>query len=153
MLRQYFKYLLKNTQCEMLELSVECKARFRRLLQFFPEVSKSRHSPLVLVGAPAQGYRSPLVLTRTKCSLWDDPLPLWCGGSLTTAYNLEPGHQQDLQGDHWAPNSTKPSRWCRSPRVTSRRLSLDQKKPNACSVCSRWLSLALMRSKCGIKIL
>jgi hypothetical protein len=48
----------------MLELNAECKARFRRLLQFFAEVSKSQHSSLVLVGAPAQGYRSPLVLAR-----------------------------------------------------------------------------------------
>jgi hypothetical protein len=31
-------------------------------------------------------------------------------------------------------------RWCQSPRVTSHRLSLDQEKPNACGVCSRWLS-------------
>jgi hypothetical protein len=53
----------------MLELNVECKARLRRLLQFFAEVSKSRHYSLVLVGAPAQGYRSPLVLARTECSL------------------------------------------------------------------------------------
>jgi hypothetical protein len=51
----------------MFELNAECKARFRRLLQFFPEVSKSRHSSLVLIGAPVQGYRSPLVLARTKC--------------------------------------------------------------------------------------
>jgi hypothetical protein len=36
---------------------------------FFPEVSKSRHSSIVIIGAPAQGYRSPLVLARTKCSL------------------------------------------------------------------------------------
>jgi hypothetical protein len=93
-----------------------------------------------------EGYRSPLVLARTKCSLWDDPLPLRRGGSLTTTYNLEPAHQQILQGYHHAPNTTKPSRWCRSPRVTSHRLSLDQEKPNACGVCSRWLSLALMRS-------
>jgi hypothetical protein len=48
----------------MLELNAECKVRFRRLLQFFVEVSKSRHSSLVLVGAPAQGYRSTLVLAR-----------------------------------------------------------------------------------------
>jgi hypothetical protein len=94
----------------MLELNAECKARFRRLLQFFLEVSKSRYSFLVLVGAPAQGYRSPLVLARTKCSLCDDPLSLRRGGSLMTAYNLEPGHQQILQGDHRAPNATKPSR-------------------------------------------
>jgi hypothetical protein len=45
------------------------KARVIRLLQFFVEVSKSQHSSLVLVGAPAQGYRSPLVLARTNCSL------------------------------------------------------------------------------------
>jgi hypothetical protein len=40
----------------MLELNAECKERFRRLLQFFAEVSKSRHSSQVLVGAPLQGY-------------------------------------------------------------------------------------------------
>jgi hypothetical protein len=56
-------------QGKTLELNVEWKAKCRRLLQFFAEVSKSRHSSLVLVGAPAQGYRSPLVLARTKCSL------------------------------------------------------------------------------------
>jgi hypothetical protein len=44
----------------MLKVNVECKARVRILLQFFVEVSKSRHSFLVLVGAPAQGYHSPL---------------------------------------------------------------------------------------------
>jgi hypothetical protein len=43
----------------MLKVNTECKVRVRRLLQFFVEVSKSRHSSLVLVGAPAQGYRSP----------------------------------------------------------------------------------------------
>jgi hypothetical protein len=94
----------------MLKLSAKCKARFISLLQFFPEASKSRHSPLVLVGAHTQGYRSPLVLTRTKCSLRDDPLPLRRGGSLTTAYKLELDHQQDLHGDHRTPNATKPSR-------------------------------------------
>ena len=52
----------------------------------------------------------PLGPARTKCSLRDDPLPLRRGGSLTTAYNLEPGHQQVLQGDHRDPNATKPSR-------------------------------------------
>jgi hypothetical protein len=41
----------------MLELNAECKAKCRKL-HFFAEVSKSRHSSLVLVGAPAQGYRS-----------------------------------------------------------------------------------------------
>jgi hypothetical protein len=130
----------------MLKLNAECKTRLRRLLQFFVEVSKSRHSSLVLVGASAQRYRSPLVFARTKWLLWCDSLPLRRGGSLMTAYNLEPGHQQILRGDHRAPNATKSSRWCRSPRVTSHRLSLDQEKSNACGVCSRWLSLALVRS-------
>jgi hypothetical protein len=51
----------------MLKVNAECKARVRRLLQFFAEVSKSRHSSLVLIGAPAQRYHSPLVLARTKC--------------------------------------------------------------------------------------
>jgi hypothetical protein len=57
----------------------------------FFEVSKSQHSSLVLVGAPAQGYHSPLVLARTKYSLWDDHLPLRRSRSLTTAYNLQVG--------------------------------------------------------------
>jgi hypothetical protein len=30
-------------------------------------------------------------------------------------------------------------------------LSLDQEKPNASGVCSRWLLLALMRSKAGLR--
>jgi hypothetical protein len=94
----------------MLKVNVECKIRARRLLQLFAEVSKSRHSFLVLVGAPTQGYRSPLVLARTKSSLCDDPLPLWHSGSLTTTYNLESGHQQVLQGDHRTPIANKPSR-------------------------------------------
>jgi hypothetical protein len=60
--------------------------------------------------ATVQGYRSPLVLARTKCSLRDDPLPLRRDGSLTTAYKLESGHQQDLHGHHRALNAIKPSR-------------------------------------------
>jgi hypothetical protein len=126
----------------MLKINAECKVRVRRLLHFFVEESKSRHSSLVLVGAPTQGYRSPLVLARTKCSIWDDPLPLWRGGSLTTTYKFEPGHQQVLWGDHRTPIATKLSRWCRSPRVTSHRLSLDQEKPNACGVC--------LKGKCAL---
>jgi hypothetical protein len=76
-----------NTQSKLLKVIAECKARGRRLLRFFPQVSESMHSLLVLVGALAQGYNSPLVLTRTKCSLRDNPLPLRHGRSLTTAYN------------------------------------------------------------------
>jgi hypothetical protein len=44
----------------MLKLNAKCKARLRRLLQFFPEVSKSRHSSLVLVGAPRARVSLPL---------------------------------------------------------------------------------------------
>jgi hypothetical protein len=43
----------------MVKVNAECKARVRSLLQFFVEVSKSWHSSLVLVGAPAQGYHPP----------------------------------------------------------------------------------------------
>jgi hypothetical protein len=58
-----------NTQSKLLKVNTECKGRAKKLLRIFPRVSESQHSQLVLVGAPAQGYRSPLVLTRTKCSL------------------------------------------------------------------------------------
>jgi hypothetical protein len=53
----------------MFKVNTECKVRARRLLQFFAEVSKSQHSSLVLVEVAVQGYHSPLVLVRTKCSL------------------------------------------------------------------------------------
>jgi hypothetical protein len=68
--KSLLKILTKqNTQSKILKVNAESKVGTRRLLQFFPGVSKSRHSSLVLVGAPTQGYRSPLVLVRTKCSL------------------------------------------------------------------------------------
>ena len=54
----------------------------------FPEVSESRHSPLVLVGATTQGCSSPLIRTRIKCSLRADSLTLHHGESPTTAHNL-----------------------------------------------------------------
>ena len=54
----------------------------------FPEVSESRHSPLVLVGAPAQGPSSPLIRARIKCSLRVDSSTLCRGESPTTAHNL-----------------------------------------------------------------
>jgi hypothetical protein len=63
----------------------------------FPKVSKSQHSPLVLVGAPAQGYSSPLVLTRTKCSLQANSLCLRPGKSLTTAHNSELVNIQEMR--------------------------------------------------------
>ena len=54
----------------------------------FPEVSESRHSPLVLIGAPAQGCSSPLICARIKCSLWADSLTLYHGESPTTAHTM-----------------------------------------------------------------
>ena len=54
----------------------------------FAEVSKSPHSPLILVGAPAQGCSSPLICARIKCSLRVDSLILRRGESSTTAHNL-----------------------------------------------------------------
>jgi hypothetical protein len=83
----------QNTQSKLLKVIAECKAMARKLFQFFYEVSESRHFPLVLVGAPTQGYSSPLVLARTKSSLRDDHLPLRHGGSLTIANKLESVHQ------------------------------------------------------------
>ena len=47
----------------------ESKERVRTLI--FSDVSKSWHSPLVLIGVPVQGYCSPLIHTRIKCSLAD----------------------------------------------------------------------------------
>ena len=85
----------------------------------FAKVSESRHSPLVLVGAPAQGCSSLLIRARIKCSLWVDSSTLRRGESPTTAYNLS-WVIHKLSG--WSPSSsitTKPSRWWRSPRVTS----------------------------------
>jgi hypothetical protein len=142
----------ENTQSKLLKVSVGCKVRAGKLLWIFLKVSESRYSPQVLVGAPAQGYSSPLVLARTKCSLWDDHLPLRYSGSLRTANKLESGHQQILKGNHRALNATESSWWCRSPRVISHKLSLDQEKSNACGMCSRWLLLVLMRSYCEIMI-
>ena len=54
----------------------------------FAEVLESRHSPLVLVGAPAQGCSSPLICTRIKCSLRVDSLTLRHGESPKAAHNL-----------------------------------------------------------------
>jgi hypothetical protein len=52
--------------------------------------------PLILFGAPVQGYSSPLVLARTKCSLQDVFSLLRHGESLMTMYNSKPGYQQVL---------------------------------------------------------
>ena len=68
---------------ELLKIKLEVETR-----RCFAEVSESRHSPLVLVGAPAQGYSSPLIRVKIKCSLRVDSLTLRRGESPTTAHNL-----------------------------------------------------------------
>ena len=85
----------------------------------FAEVSESRHSPLVLFGAPVQGCSSPLIRARIKCSLQVDSWTLCRGELPTTTHNLS-WVIHKLFG--WSPSSpitTKPYRWWRSPRVTS----------------------------------
>ena len=87
--------------------------------QYFPEVSESHHSPLVLIGAPAQGCCSPLIHARIKCSLRVDSLTLRHGESSTTAHNLSWVIHKLSRWSPSSPITTKPSRWRRSPRVTS----------------------------------
>ena len=64
----------------------------------FSEVSESHHSPLVLVGAPTQGWSSPLIHARIKCSLRADSLTqlltTWVGSSTSSV--------------GWSPNSQSP---------------------------------------------
>ena len=59
----------------------------------FAEVSNSRHSPLVLVGAPMQGSCSPLVCARTKCSLRADSSTLYRGECNTPSASLHVNHE------------------------------------------------------------
>ena len=85
----------------------------------FAKVSESRHSPLILVGAPTQGWSSPLIRARIKCSLWVDSSTLYRGESPTTAHNLSWVIHKHRRMITKLPITTKPSRWWRSPRVTS----------------------------------
>jgi hypothetical protein len=93
--------------------------RGRGTQRYFSEISESRHSPLVLVGAPAQGCSSPLIRVRIKCSLRADSSTLRRGESPTTAHTMA----WVIHKLHWIitklPIITEPSRWWRSPRVTS----------------------------------
>jgi hypothetical protein len=43
----------------MIKLNAECKEKLRKLLQFFAEVSKSRHSSLVPLEHPRKGIAPP----------------------------------------------------------------------------------------------
>ena len=61
--------------------------RGRGMRRCFSEVSKSRHSPLVLVGALAQGCSFPLIHAKIKCSLQADSLTLHHSESSTTTHS------------------------------------------------------------------
>jgi hypothetical protein len=83
---------------------LEDSSNFSRGIEESALSTSPRWSTCARVSLPL-GPRKNQVLT-----IRDDPLPLRRGGSLTTAYKLELGHQQDLHGDHRAPNATKSSR-------------------------------------------
>ena len=84
--------------------------RGRGTRRCFPEVSENRHSPLVLVGAPAHGCSSPLIRARIKYSLWVDSLTLYRGESPTTAHNLSWVIYKLRRMITKLPITTKPSR-------------------------------------------
>jgi len=129
---------------------LECKGWEEEEQRCFAKVSKSHHSPLVLVGAPAQGPCSPLVHARTKCSLRADSSTL-CHGTRTTAHKLDTSHPQDLQVI-FVPPITTASRWWRSPRVTSKELSHDPNKALESGGCTLEL-LELTRERFTQEIL
>ena len=79
------KNWIAQSKCPKWKLKVNREGGTRRC---FAKVSESRHSPLVLVGAPAQGCRSPLIRARIKCSLRVDSSTLHRGESPKTAHNL-----------------------------------------------------------------
>ena len=78
--------------------------------RYFSNVSESRHSPLVLVGAPVQGCSSPLIHARIKCSLWVDSSTLRRGESPTTAHTMTWVIHKIRQMITKFPITTKPSR-------------------------------------------
>ena len=84
--------------------------RGKETRRYFAEVLESHHSPLVLVGAPAQGCSSPLIRARIKCSLRVDSLTLRCGESPTTAHNLSWVIHKLRRMITKLPITTKPSR-------------------------------------------
>ena len=93
----------------------------------FAEVSKSRHSPLVLVGAHAQGCSSPLIRARIKCSLRANSSTLRRGESPTTAHTITWVIHKFRRMITKLLITTKPSRWWRSPRVTNTNSHLTKK--------------------------
>ena len=63
----------------------------------FTDVSESRHSSLVLVGAPAQACSSPLIRAKIKCSLRVDSLTLRRGAYFATLDLTNEGSLWDSQ--------------------------------------------------------
>jgi hypothetical protein len=110
----------------------ECKGLGTR--RCFLEVSESRHSPQVLVGAPVQGCSSPLIHARIKCSLQAHSLTLRHGESPTTAHKMSWVIHKLRRMITKLPITTKPSRWWRSPRVTRKNSHL-----TTTSLMRRWM--------------
>ena len=85
----------------------------------FAEVSESRHSSLVLVGAPAQGCSPPLIRARIRTRIKADSLTLCRGESSTTTHNLSWVIHKLRRMITKLPITIEPFRRWRSPRVTS----------------------------------
>jgi hypothetical protein len=116
------------------------KVKRRRGMRWcFFEVLESRHSPLVLVGAPTQGCSSPLIHARIKCSLWADSLTLRHGESLTTAHKTTWVIHKLRRMITKLSITTEPSR-CKH------KLLLDHDKPNEKGGCTLATPYALIRS-------
>ena len=103
----------------------------------FPEVSESRHSLLVLVGAPAQGCSFPLIHARIKCSLRANSLTPHHGESSTTTHNMTWVIHKLCRRITKLPITTKSNK---------HKLSLDQDKPNEKGGCTLATLYSLMRS-------
>ena len=113
--------------------------RKRGMRWCFSKVSESRHSTIVLVGAPTQGCSSPLICARIKCSLRADSSTLRCGESPTTTHNLSWVIHKLRRMVTKLPITTKPSRWWRSPWVTSTSSHL-----TTTSLMRRWMHTLLL---------
>jgi hypothetical protein len=111
---------------------LECKGLGTR--RCFSKVSESRHSPLVLIGAPAQGCSSLLIHARIKWSLRADSLTLRRDESPTTAHKMSWVIHKLYRMITKLPITTKPSRWWWSPRVTSKNSHL-----TTTSLMRRWM--------------
>jgi hypothetical protein len=120
--------------------------RGREMWRCFFEVSKSHHSPLVLIGAPAQGCSSPLICAGIKCSLWADSLTLCHGESSSTAHTITWVTHKLRRMITKLSITTEPSRWWWSPRVTNTNSHLTKTSLMRKGGCTLATLYALMRS-------